>query len=149
MVKIRKTLVINGACAPKRPHGSWKAAWREFGGKRAFYRSRWEANYARYLQWLKERGDITEWEHEPEVFWFKHIKRGSVSYLPDFRVTNPDGSREYHEVKGWMDTRSRTKIKRMAKYYPQVKLVVIDAKAYRELERTISTIIPGWESGHS
>ena len=39
------------------------------------------------------------------------------------------GISPFHEVKGWMDQKSRTKIARMAKYYPQVKLLVIDKEA--------------------
>ena len=56
-----------------------------------------------------------------------------------------DGSEVYHEVKGWMDDRSRVKIKRMARYHPDVSLVVIDSKAYREIRRKVSGIVPGWQ----
>jgi hypothetical protein len=41
---------------------TWKAGWREIGGYRKFYRSKWEANYARYLEWLRARGEITAWD---------------------------------------------------------------------------------------
>jgi hypothetical protein len=143
VVKAAKTRVSRGV--KLNPHGKWKADWRTIGGQRAYFRSRWEANYARYLEWLKSIGNIAKWEHEPETFWFDKVRRGCVSYLPDFRVTNPDGSTEYHEVKGWMDARSKTKIKRMAKYHPKTKLVVIDAKAYRKLAKQISASIDGWE----
>lgn len=125
--------------------GSWKAAWNEIGGKRKFFRSRWEANYARYLEWLKQGGEIRDWEHEPKVFWFEGIRRGCVSYLPDFSVETKTGELEYHEVKGWMDARSKTKIKRMAKYFPSVKLIVIDSKFYRSLDKTLRNVVPGWE----
>jgi hypothetical protein len=61
--------------------------------------------------------------------------------LPDFRVTLNDGSIEYHEVKGWMDDRSQTKLNRMAKYYPNVKMVLIDGKRYRGIESTLKNVI--------
>lgn len=125
--------------------GSWKAGWREVAGRRVFFRSRWEANYARYLQWLKDRGEIREWEHEPETFWFEGIKRGNVSYLPDFRVTEMSSAIVYHEVKGWMDDGSKTKIKRMAKYHPKVRLIVVDSKAYRAIAKQARSLVPGWE----
>lgn len=125
----------------------FKAGWRVVGKQRVYFRSRWEANYARYLEWLKSIGNITRWEHEPETFWFGKVRRGTVSYLPDFRITNSDGSIEYHEVKGWMDARSKTKIKRMAKYHPSVKLVVIDSKCYKKLANQIKGCINGWEQG--
>jgi hypothetical protein len=123
----------------------WKAAWREIGGKRSFYRSAWEANYARYLEWLQERGEIKSWEHEPHTFWFLQIKRGTRSYLPDFLVVENNGSESYHEVKGWMSPASKTKIKRMAKYYPEVRLILIDKKVYKSIADKIGRLIPGWE----
>jgi hypothetical protein len=123
-----------------------KAGWLEIGGKRIYCRSRWEANYARLLEMEKRQGSIKEWEHEPETFWFEGIKRGCVSYLPDFRVTQPDGSIYYVEVKGWMDPKSKTKIKRMAKYHPDVVLKVVDAAAYRSLAKLGKSVVPGWES---
>ena len=122
----------------------YKAAWHAICGKRNYYRSGWEANYAYYLEWLKNKNQITDWQHEPDTFWFLAIKRGVRSYLPDFKVTNLDGSIEYHEVKGRMDAKSATKIKRMAKYYPKVKLVVIDAKMYKSIEKTMKSIIKEW-----
>lgn len=131
--------------APEHPRGSWKAGWREIGGHRKYYRSRWEANYARYLQWLVNRGDILDWKHEPETFWFESIKRGVRSYLPDFRVWEIDGSSKLHEVKGWMDARSRTTLKRMAKYHPGETIVLIKEKDYRAIANTVGRMIEGWE----
>jgi hypothetical protein len=128
-------------------HGtrSWKAGWREIGGKRHYYRSRWEANYALYLEWLKSRGEILDWEYEPTTFWFEKIKRGVRSYKPDFRVHEVGGAKPYHEVKGWMDSRSRTTLKRMAKYHPNETVIVIDRKAYNAIARTASSLLEGWE----
>lgn len=121
------------------------AAWRIIGVRNIYFRSRWEANYARYLEWLRLIGQIKIWEHEPVTFWFDGIRRGCVSYLPDFQVHNPDGSIEYHEVKGWFDPKSRTKIKRMAKYHPDVKLIVIGKKEYTAIGKKVACIIQGWE----
>lgn len=143
--KILTTRHAKGTYASPRPKASWKAAWREIGGKRRYFRSRWEANYARYLEFLKINGQIKEWLHEPDVFWFEGIKRGCVSYLPDFKITNNNDSIEYHEVKGWMDSRSKTKIKRMAIYHPDVKLVVIAKKEYDEIRKKIGLSLSGWE----
>lgn len=125
----------------------FKAGWRQVGTQRIYARSRWEANWAFYLEWLKSLGEIQSWEHEPETFWFEAIRRGVRSYLPDFKVKNKDGSICYYEVKGYMDPKSKTKIKRMAKYHPLVKLVVIDEKSYRDIAKKVSSIVPGWEFG--
>ena len=143
-LKTQKTRVKKGIAYPQRKGCSWKQQWAEFGGKRNYYRSQWELNYARYLEMLKNIGEIKEWEHEPKTFWFEGVKRGTVSYLPDFRVTENDGSIAYHEVKGWMDDKSKTKIKRMAKYHPDVKLVLIDSKTYKALARQVKGIVDGW-----
>jgi len=108
------------------------------GDKTFFARSSWEANVASYFQFLKDSNEIKDWEHEPETFWFESIKRGVRSYMPDFKITNNDGSSYYVEVKGWMDAKSKTKIKRFAKYYPQHKLEVIDQKRYKEISKSKS-----------
>lgn len=111
-----------------------------------FVRSRWEANYARYLVWLKQKGDIVSWEYEPTTFRFDGVSRGPYTYKPDFLVVEKDGSQAYHEVKGWMDSGSRSRLKRFAKFYPQHRIVVVDAKAYRQIQSKLSTVIPNWES---
>ncbi|WP_310533172.1 DUF1064 domain-containing protein [Novosphingobium sp.] len=136
-----------GTLAPVRTRGSWKAGWREVGGRRCFFRSRWEANYARYLQLVKDKGLIEDWEHEPQTFWFEAIKRGVRSYLPDFRVTEMDGETTFHEVKGWMDQRSRTTISRFRKYYPEHRLIVIEKRDYEEIQFDVRREIPDWEPG--
>lgn len=110
-----------------------------------FVRSSWEANWARYLNWLIEMGEIQEWGYELVRFEFHGIKRGIRSYLPDFRVVNNDGSIEYHEVKGWLNARSKTALKRMVKYYPDIKLVLIDEETYRTVEKDVKPFIPLWE----
>src|SRR5690606_19109688 len=110
-----------------------------------YVRSRWEANYARYLEWLRRQGEVKEWQYEPETFEFPHIKRGTRFYTPDFRVVWADGSVEYHEIKGYMDQKSRTALKRMARYYPDAKIVVIDGDVYRRIRRRVSRLIAGWE----
>lgn len=130
--------------AIKTGYASCKRGWAEIGGKKIFFRSSWEENYAHYLQWLKGLGEIQDWDHEPDTFWFDAIKRGVRSYLPDFKVITAKGETEYHEVKGWMDSKSKTKIKRMAKYHPLVKMVIIDSNRYKALERTVSGLVPSW-----
>jgi len=145
MRQLRAKVAKYGTIAPGVRRGTWKAGWREIGEHRRFFRSRWEANYARYLQWLKERGEIADWQHEAETFWFDAIKRGVRSYLPDFRVVEKCGAVSYHEVKGWFDARSKTTLRRMAKYYPNVRLLVIDGDQYSSIAKTVGRMIEGWE----
>lgn len=136
-----------GNIKPDGKHRSWGAGWREIGGQKIYARSRWEANYARYLEVLRLNNEIVQWEYEPETFWFMGIKRGVRSYLPDFKVTFKAGRIEFHEVKGWMDARSKTKIKRMAKYHPNIKLIVITEKWFSSNRLKLAGLIPDWEQG--
>lgn len=110
------------------------------------FRSRWEANYARFLNFLKLIGHVKCWEYEVETFRFDGIKRGTLTYTPDFRVTIASGAVEYHEVKGWMNAKSATRLKRMRKYHPSVKVVLIDEKRYRAIEKEHGKSLPNWES---
>lgn len=122
-----------------------KKRYRIIGGKKHFFKSAWEANVARILQKMKEQGTIKEWFYEDKIFWFLNIKRGVRSYVPDFRIYTDD-SDEFWEVKGYWDARSKTKIKRMAKYYPDVNIRIVDAKAYKQLTQDWKPIIGSeWE----
>jgi hypothetical protein len=108
-----------------------------------YFRSSWEANYARYLNWLISRGHIERWEYEVDTFEFP-VKHGTMFYTPDFKVFEK-GSVVYHEIKGWMDAKSITRMTRMAKYYPHIKVLMIDASQYRALAKTAGRFIENWE----
>jgi hypothetical protein len=110
-----------------------------------YFRSSWERNWARYLNFLISQGLVVAWEYESKTFEFVGIKRGSRFYTPDFLVTYPDGHQEFDEIKGYMDPRSKTKLQRMAKYHPDVKVNLVDADRYRTIQRQVSALIPGWE----
>jgi hypothetical protein len=124
---------------------SIKGSWVELGDKRFYGRSRWERNFARYLNFLLERGEIKNWFHEPHTFWFEKIKRGVRSYLPDFKVEHNNGSTEWFEVKGYMDDKSRTKLKRMGIYYPEEKIRVVDGQWFKENNKKMRLLIKEWE----
>jgi len=123
------------------------AAWRTISGKEYYFRSMWESNYARWLDMQLKCGMIQGWEHEPATFWFEDIKRGVRSYLPDFRVTNNHGLATYHEVKGYYDAKSKTKIKRFRKYYPEETLILIDKKWFAKNSGKLKCLIDDWECG--
>lgn len=120
------------------PYAHIKRGTCEIGGKKVGYRSDWERVYAHYLEHLKLSGEILEWEYEPKTFWFNEIKRGTRSYLPDFRVTELDGTKVYHEVKGRMTAQCKTKIKRFAKYYPNEILHVVREKEMNAIRKVVS-----------
>lgn len=119
-----------------------------------FVRSGWEANWARLLRYWQETGGpspeskVVAWKYEADEFEFP-VKRGSRYYKPDFKVTLEDAAGQqtiqYHEVKGQMYPAGATKLRRMQKYYPNVKIILICEKEYKEACREYADIVPGWE----
>ena len=73
-------------------------------------RSSWEANFIRILNIYK-----IEFKFEPTVFSFP-IKRGTKGYTPDFLLTR---NNLWIEIKGYLDDKSKIKIKRFKRYYPE------------------------------
>jgi len=113
-----------------------------------YFRSAWEANYARYLNKLMAMKVVESWAYEPKTFWFDGIKRGVMSYKPDFCVVYKGDPKEvYVEIKGWQTPKDRTKWRRMAKYHPEIKLEIVGEKQYLALKRKWANAIPNWEMG--
>lgn len=113
----------------------------DINGRTFYFRSKWEANYALYLDFLVKQRQILKWEYEADKFIFDKIQFGTRSYMPDFKITNADGTIEYHEVKGYMDGRSRTKLRRMKRYYPNVKIILIDTSFYKDLKKKVGAML--------
>lgn len=140
--KQRQTKINNGTLNPmlncSSPYSRTKSGKREDLGN-VFFRSSWEANIARYFNFMG-----IKWQFEPKTFIFYAIKKGCVSYLPDFYLPEED---KWVEVKGWMDKKSVTKLNRFKKYYPEEykKLELIDQKKYNEIKKKMSSLIPNWE----
>lgn len=136
-----RTKIKNGTLNPLK--NTTNPYSRTHGGKRKdlnniYFRSSWEANIARYYNFVG-----IKWEFEPKEFIFNTIKRGCILYTPDFYLPEED---RWVEVKGWMDKKSKTKLRRFEKYYPEeyAKLEIIDEKAYNKFKE-YAEIIPGWE----
>ena len=109
-----------------------KQFWAIVGDKQPIYfRSSWEYYYSLFLEKLRQERKIIDWKHEPKCFWFEGIKRGVRSYLPDFCITHLNGSEEWCEVKGYFDSKSQTKMKRMAKYYPEVNIRLVGSDWFK------------------
>ena len=131
-----------------------------------YFRSKTEANIARYYRYIRE------WYiYEYKEFEFKTIKRGQRYYKPDFYLPASDS---WIEVKGgYLRPGDKTKLRRFKKYYPEefirLKFIIPDiysrSKANGEMinflcgdlgidfEEIISykgieeygKLIPGWE----
>jgi hypothetical protein len=109
-----------------------KQFWAIVGDKQPIYfRSSWEFYYSLFLEKLRQERKILDWKHEPKCFWFEGIKRGVRSYLPDFCITHLNGTEEWSEVKGYLDSKSQTKMKRMAKYYPDVNIRLVGSEWFK------------------
>jgi len=141
-LKQRETKIKNGTLNPmrfqKNPYSRAKSGKRE-DLNNTYFRSAWEANIARYYNYIG-----IKWEYEPKTFIFENIKRGSVSYTPDFYLPEED---KWIEIKGYMDSKSKTKLKRFARQYPEEykKLELIQQKEYNEIKRKMSGFIKNWE----
>ena len=144
MKVVKRRITIKGAS--KSRVFSSNQGWRTIAGRRIYFRSGWEVNYAQYLQFLKEKEQILDWEYEPTVFWFNEIKRGTRSYLPDFKITRLDNTHYWIEVKGYLDAKSKTKIKRFKKYYPHEEIRVVGADWFRECKYKFPIIAENWEN---
>jgi hypothetical protein len=118
--------------------------WYEIDGKRMYLKSNWEKRYCLYLSFMKKHNHIIDYWYEPDTFWFDGIKRGTNNYKPDWKVQFPSGNFEYYEVKGFFDAKSKTKIKRMAKYHPNIKLNIIDKAWFTNNGKILKKVIKDW-----
>lgn len=117
-------------------------------GKTYNFRSKLEYNWAMYLQFLKESGEIYDWRYEQTKFLFPDETIGAKQFLVDFDVLNNDWTLEYHETKGWLQGKDVTKFKRVAKYRPEVKITLImsgrakkDENRLRQIDKFAERII--------
>lgn len=97
-----------------------------------YFRSAWEANYARILNYLS-----MAWEFEPETFDVGE----SETYTPDFKLA--DGS--FVEIKGWWTEIGKRKVELFRQRYPQMKLQIIGRPEYTALYKQYGSIITHWE----
>ncbi|MBA7553294.1 hypothetical protein ES705_45884 [subsurface metagenome] len=131
-----------------------------------YVRSKMEANIARYYTYIG-----INWFYEPREYKFEKIKRGTKYYKPDFYLAAP--IRLFIEVKGFLISSDKTKLRRFKKYYPdeffRLRFIIPDkysrSKAngemikflcddlgidfngivsYKEIEK-YSKLIPEWE----
>ncbi len=86
---------------------------------------------------------LKAWTREPEIFKFP-VAQGCVTYEPDFLLEFADGREEYHEVKGFMDKKSATRLARMKEFYPEKVVRVIDKEWFKDADEKYGHL-PGWE----
>lgn len=140
----------------------YEHGWIQLGERVLFVRSRWDGNICAYLEYLKQTGKIKRWAYENKTFWFKGVKRGTNNYKPDLWIEENDGREVYIEVKAYWTDKDTVKMKRMKKYFPDVKIFVLaDDKCFKRMAekwpdlqitkyasydaiKQVSHMIPGW-----
>lgn len=100
-----------------------------------YFRSTWEANYARILKYLN-----VEYQFEPEIIWLKKLDGSEISYRPDFKVGDL-----YIEIKGYWHEDAIEKMKMLKEQYPDIKLVIIELDKYNQLKKTYKSKVKVWE----
>lgn len=110
--------------------------------------SNYEYDYALYLDYLYDNGEIAGWIRNTTSFGFSEKiqvrNRIQQSYRPDFIVFMLDGTYEIHEVKGWMNERSQTILAQFKKDYKNLKLRVIGKPEILSLQRNFKDKLWGW-----
>jgi len=97
-----------------------------------FFRSTWEANYARYLNFIG-----INWKYESVTYELGN----SISYTPDFILE--DGI--HIEIKGWLTKKGAEKLSLFKTLHPSVNLLIIDREKYNEIKSRYQFDILNWE----
>lgn len=117
-----------------------------------------EANFERYLRFLGYQMWTEKGADPPTgdgALWYRYEGRswslpgGCGDYMSDYEVwpglVVPGRPYELLEVKGYLNPQSKTKLKRMAKLYPDVPIELITSQRLQDLVGKGATVIPGWE----
>jgi hypothetical protein len=104
-----------------------------------YVRSRWEANFARYLLFTNQ-----SYQYEPIVFTLilddKKCSTTKIRYTPDFKVGGI-----FYEVKGWWDKKSLLRKRLMEEQYPEIHIEYISEQEYLNLQFQFGEQIENWE----
>jgi len=97
------------------------------GVRTCHFRSILEYQWAKYLQFLLHNGQIKDWFYEETTFDFTLVgySRGPFIYLVDFDVIENDGETIYQECKGHHDSKTNSKLQRVAACFPEVKIDLV------------------------
>ena len=100
-----------------------------------FFRSRWEANFARILNYYK-----IPWEYE-----YTRFDLGEHTYYPDFKIFDPNAGEYFVEIFGCFDDAHKRKLGLFQKKYPNEKLQIINDEIYQDLKKEFENKIKNWE----
>lgn len=123
-------------------------------GRIATYHSRYEADWARYLDHLQQGGQIRAWVQNTTRFnlseGVEYATKAGVdtawSWTPDFLVWLSDGTCEIHEVSGWRHNRKAVQLEQFAIDYPNIPVrEVLKADLIAIQKSGLAGEIHGWE----
>jgi hypothetical protein len=120
--------------SPKAARG--KAGIRKDISKIIYFYSRWEANFARLLNYL----DI-KWRYQPKTFDLI-----TQNYTPDFYLPKYN---TYVEIKNFLWKYSKIRDEKFRELYPKINLVLLLSEDYLKLQGEYSSLIKNWEYKNS
>lgn len=88
------------------------------------YRSKLEASVAESLKRMKKKRWFKKVSYEEDIFSYFI----DYDYHPDFKITRRDGSIFYIEVKGYLDTITRRKMRSVKECHPEMELYFLFPK---------------------
>lgn len=97
-----------------------------------YFYSRWEANFARLLNFLG-----IEWLYQPQIF-----DLGTQRYTPDFYLPKYT---LFIEIKNFLSDFSANRDKKFRERYPENKLKMILKDEYLQLQQKFAPLIKNWE----
>lgn len=97
-----------------------------------YFYSRWEANFARILNFT-----CLKWEFQPKTFAL-----GTQKYTPDFYLPELN---LYVEVKNFLSSYSLNRDRMFRKLYPKENLLLILKEDYLHLQKEFAPLIKNWE----
>lgn len=128
----RSCLIKDVGSRPTSPRAARaKAGIRSDLGNYYFF-SRWEANYARILNFQGKK-----WIFQPKTFRLKN-----QNYTPDFYLPKED---VYVEIKNFLSEYSAKRDREFRELYPDLKLKLILKKDYLALQKRFASKLKTWE----
>lgn len=105
------------------------------------FASKDEAKYYEYLKQKKAKGQILNFELQPQfilipTFRYQGKTERAATYTLDFRVYNLDGTEEYIDVKGFSTQQGELKFKLLKYQHPEL--------VFKWIARSLKFGIDGW-----
>ena len=98
----------------------------------------------RFSEMLRQKRSLKV-EYEPDAFTWHPKPR---KYVPDFKITRPNGTSFYVEYKGRLTTDNRTKMLGIKKEHPDLDLRIVFEKPHNKISKGSKTRYCDWALKH-